>query len=360
METPAAVLAALAAEVSDRSVPRGKEIEALSELFDLFTRGRSRIGRESYIDVPRLRRAYLRAHVPLNVARALHVLRHVRRLDPAVDDLPAVVDLGSGPGSASLASLSGLTPTVSRTYHLFDRSRAALAIARRLLARSAAALGIPLAHAVRSEPCSLPRLPPFPRRALVWLSMVINETEVGRSRRSSPQEFLDNLRRRLEAPSTVIIIEPALRAPGRSLLRLHDAVARGGWRVVAPCTHQRLCPLLAARGSSWCHFRFEWQVPALAREIAAPLGLFANPPSLAFLVLRRVEEPPPADGSSADVARVIGDAMPLRSGKTGIYLCQDGERRLARLAGVALERGDIVRVAGGGEPRRVLPWEPEG
>jgi hypothetical protein len=194
----------------------------------------------------------------------------------------------------------------------------------------------------------------MPRRALVLISMVINEVGIGSRGGPDAAAFLGGLARRLDPGSVAVIIEPALRAPGRSLLSVHDAAAASGdWRVLAPCTHQRRCPLLQAADRSWCHFRFAWRVPRLVMDVAAPLGLARDPPSLSFLALERIDRPV-RDGDR-DRARVIGDRMRVQGGKEGVYICREGERELAVDPPRAVERGDVVRRRG--DTIEVeLPW----
>jgi ribosomal protein RSM22 (predicted rRNA methylase) len=358
IETPPELLAAIEAEIEP--APLAKQVRALSDLFQLFTRERSRLRVASYLDVPRLRSAYLRYHVPLNAARAAWVLRHLLRIHPRMAELPEVVDLGAGPGSASLAALFELPPSVPRRWALHDRSRAALRIARALLEDAARRLG-PARGAglggVTTSVSALPGLPAMPRRALVLISMVLNEARIGARGGPDGAAFLGALARRLDPGSAVVIIEPALREPGRSLLAVHDAAAASGdWRVLAPCTHQRSCPLLRARDRSWCHFRIAWRVPRPVMDVAAPLGLARDPPSLSFLALERTDRPPGAGDPCR--ARVIGDRMRVEGGKEGIYLCREGLRELVVDPPAGPGRGDIVRGRGAGVEVEV-PWGGE-
>jgi hypothetical protein len=172
-----------------------------------------------------------------------------------------------------------------------------------------------------------------------------------------PLRLLDGLARDLDPPSVVAIIEPALRQTGRELLRLHDAaLASGLWRVLAPCTHQRSCPLLTLRDRPWCHFHFRWDAPPFVRAVADPLGLRYEEPSLAFLILERVEAGESAEerreridgreerGGPTDLARAIGDRMPVRDKGEGIYVCSVGERSLLVDPPEGMGRGDLVRL----------------
>src|SRR5678815_4554194 len=82
METPPELTSAVAREISRDHAPLRKQVAALSELFDLFTRRREGLRGRSYMDVPALRNAYLRYHLPLNVARATWVLEQVLAVHP--------------------------------------------------------------------------------------------------------------------------------------------------------------------------------------------------------------------------------------------------------------------------------------
>lgn len=434
--TPRELVAAIEEEVGAAGVSLRRQVDALEELHSLFTSERSRARGLSYLDIPKFRNAYLRYHLPLNVARAECVIREILAASPAAAALPTVVDLGAGPGSASIATSLALPPlegveagSGARTYILRDRSRAALRIGARILARLAprervvTSAGPIVSGSSRGGRGGRGRSPAplrIPPRSLVWLSMVLNELGSGGRRRwlgeglgegpgegtsghggeardgrdagdegsrgrdagagepagervdrggLDPERILEGLARDLEPPSIVAIIEPALRGPGRDLLRLHDAaIAAGDWRVLGPCTHQLRCPLLRLHDRPWCHFHFRWDAPPFVRAVADPLGLECEESSLAFLILERAEAaehvressgknvkgaesakgPENVDGAKgaepAGLARAIGDRMPVQGGGEGIYLCRDGERSLLVDPPTGTRRGDVVRL----------------
>ena len=354
LTTPPELVSAIEEELAAGRGSAAEDARALGRLFLLFTSERGGLGKRSYLDDPALRRAYLRYHLPLNAARAAFVLDETLRLEPSISTLDEVVDLGAGPGSASIAALLGLPPSPARGYTLIDRSRSALAIARRILERSAAsragsAPGSPSGlREIRTEASSVLPLPPFPRRALVWHSFVLNEIGVGASRGTGPAGFLRALAKRLDPGSAILLLEPALRAPARNLLAVHDAAAESGdWRIVAPCTHAKSCPLLRAPDRSWCHFRFEWRLPYVALDVARPLGLGRDPPAVAYLVLVRGAARAPGPPGSA---RVIGDPMRVRGAKTAVYICRDGARDLLEDPPPGAARGAVIEVEGAGPP----------
>ena len=354
--TPPEFVTALLDELGPPKVSPARRIKALGELFDLFNRRRSDVRGMRYIDVPRLRDAYLRYHLPINAARSQYLLRHALKLAPEIAELRDVVDLGCGPATASLATrfeLSGV-----HRYTLVDRSRSALNIGRRLLTACA---GEPsLVEHVTLLQTQLPVLPRLPSKALVWLSMVLNELCVGTHHGPDSETFLTRLERTFEPGSVLIIIEPALRAAGRQLLRFHDTcVELGGWEVIAPCTHQGACPLLRAQGEPWCHFRFQWDAPQLVEDVAKPLALSWHTPTFSYLILKRTDDRSSvkngASGTAKKIGRVIGDPMDLRDGSQGVYICEGARRRAVPVGKNNIQRGDIV-TAGEEESRRVERW----
>ncbi|HLU47730.1 MAG TPA: small ribosomal subunit Rsm22 family protein, partial [Planctomycetota bacterium] len=353
IRTPPAVLASLRAEVERARAALPLQTASLRELFELFTTRRSQLPRLNYLDDPRLRLAYLRYHVPLNVARATCVLEDVLRMRPEAAEWENVVDLGAGPGSASLATLARLPSTTRRHYVLTDRSRGALKLARELLESTARGLGAePPKITTRIE--KLPSIPAIEPRSIVWLAMVLNELLASGKRGFDPVALVRRIEARMPERSILILVEPAQREPGRRLLEVRDVFAASrAWRILGPCTHARSCPLLRAAHRPWCHFHFEWEADPLTRDIARPLGLEDETGAFSYLAIERgVEDaaksrsrqPSAGDEQEKERARVIGDPMWVAGGVPGIYLCRDGRRETLREPEAAIVRGDVVKV----------------
>lgn len=345
IETPKALLDAINRQIGSVKASKSSQINALRELFEIFTTERQRLNRYHYLDDPKLRLAYLRYHLPLNTVRSICVLRDVVARLPQVEQLEQVVDIGAGPGSATLATLLTLDERPGRRYLMTDRSARALRLAREIFAACAKAAG-------RTPPpllCltqKLPVLPDFDRPTLLWLSMVLNEiAQPGRPGIHLDRLF-ENLARRLPPGSVLAIIEPAQRSPGLRLLELHDLLLEArAWKVLAPCMHQKACPLLGESKRPWCHFHFPWQAGKSVEEIARPLGLKLEQSAFSYLVLQRVDTSAGLDEGSPDLARIIGDPMAVRGSPSGVYICRDGKRRIAKRLPQDSARGDIVRLA---------------
>ena len=336
LTTAPEMVAAIRAEIERLRVPLPKQMTSLRQLFEMFTTDRGRLRSFGYLDDPKLRGAYLRYHLPLNAARVTYALTQSAAIEPRILQVPRIVDLGAGPGSAAWAAglqmTAAGTPSAGRVpdIHLYDRSTGALGLSRRLF---------PANWTVRTNKWMLPALPDIPNGSLVLLSMVLNELLSG-DRGERTAELVDALTRSCSAGTFVLIVEPALRGTGRDLMQFRDtALHTGQWRVIAPCTHAKDCPLLAASDRSWCHFRFAWDAPDFVQRIADPMRLEYQNPSVSYLALERVANATPQRGIGK--ARVIGEPMPIENGP-GIYICTDGRRELVSPIPAAWHRGDVV------------------
>ena len=342
LETPKALLDAVDRQVASVKASKSSQSGALRELFEIFTTERQRLNRYHYLDDPRLRLAYLRYHLPLNTVRSICVLRDVVARHPRVAELEQIVDIGAGPGSSSIATLLTLDEHKKRRYLMTDRSTRAVRLAREIFPACAEAAG-------RSPPpllCltqKLPALPDFDRPSLVWLSMVLNEIAQPGRRGIDVGRLFESLAQRLPPGSVLAIVEPAQRSPGLRLLELHDLLLESrAWKALAPCQHQKACPLLVESKRPWCHFHFPWQAGKSVEQIARPLGLKLEQSAFSYLVLERVDTPARLDAETPELARVIGDPMVVRGNLSGVYICRDGKRRLAKRLPQGSGRGDIV------------------
>ena len=358
LNPPDPLMRMLRDEVETTKVSRNAQARALEDLFKLFTQQRSTIARNDYLSVPRYRNAYLRYHFPLNFARAAYALQKVAEVYPRITELDQLIDLGAGPGSAALATLFSL-PSKKRNYVLYDRSRAALGVARRLVDGCRADAGVKRdLGSFQTRRLQLPTIPTSSEGTLLWIAMVYNE--LGSNRRDGPkaEAFAERLTRSTRPGSVVLRVEPALRGPTIELMRLHDAlIARPGWRVLAPCTHEAPCPLLEIRSKPWCHFHFRWRPPEFTRHAAESLGLKSPQASLAFLALERTGAQSLSDDAKAKRsprrARVISDKMTSSTGKPMFYICAEGARNQLKSPPQPCWRGDLLEQAQGGTYRRL-------
>src|SRR5262245_28549221 len=227
LELPPDLERALEARFADPPSRTGHAVERLS---DGYVRGEAR--REPS-DEDRL--AYAAYYGPIGALKVAAVLDELlgRGWRPP-EDTVRLVDLGSGPGSATLGvALAGLHRRVAAT--LIDRDArwdpgpllGALVESGRIeLARAG---GDPFATA---GPFDLAIAANF----LVELDLEVPELA---------RRIHEHAERALTADGIWIAIEPATRSTTRRLHALRDALLERGLVVRAPCFHQRPCPMLA-------------------------------------------------------------------------------------------------------------------
>ncbi|MBI1859936.1 MAG: hypothetical protein HYR96_03340 [Deltaproteobacteria bacterium] len=201
-----------------------------------------------------------------------------------------VIDWGCGSGVASVRVTRAVGGPIS--HQAFDRNPLCEAMTRENL-RAAATNVTFETGALKWD------------GALVVLSHVISElTPVA----------LQSLVKDLKRTAMVIWVEPGEKRSSERLLGVREEL-RGHFSVVAPCTHQKACPL-AGQSSAWCHQFAE--VPSIAfqdrawSEWAKWLGIDLRSLPVSYLVLG-------AEGGASG-ARVIGRPR-LRGGHALVTSC---------------------------------------
>ncbi|MEK6549801.1 MAG: small ribosomal subunit Rsm22 family protein [Nitrospirota bacterium] len=352
---PAELLAALRERGGspDRDV-----IEGVRRLSALFTTGRD--GRfADYLADRDLRRAYLLYFFPVNYAKVADLLREM----PALPVRPLrILDVGSGPGTASLAVLDHLARLGQTGHHgseviAVDRNRQALQEAEALWTLLASGHTEKPVYAFRARQADAERTDakapwkqgPFD---LVILANSLNELHCSAADPVADRvKFLETVLKALAPDGTLMVIEPALRETTRALHHVRDRlVAEGPATVYSPCLHERPCPALA-RENDWCHEERPWTPPAVVQEIDRAVGFIKDALKFSYLLLRK-------DGLTIakrepDVYRVVSEVMVMK-GDRRAWLCnQEGRPLVGRLekarseANAAFDRwhrGAIVRV----------------
>ena len=220
-----------------------------------------------------------------------HVLRELRlrawRPAPATR---SVFDWGCGSGVAARRVISFFGAENFDALTVWDHSPLATDYAA-----TAAQTEFPALRVAAATPGLLASSEPI---GLLLISHVLNEL---------PPDALASLLALVARAAAVLWAEPGTHAVSRHLGALHEQFLPS-FRVVAPCTHQRACPILAPGNTrDWCH-----------HFAPPPSEIFANPDWVkfgqragidlrslpyAFLALDRLRDAP---SPPADLARVIG------------------------------------------------------
>jgi ribosomal protein RSM22 (predicted rRNA methylase) len=182
-------------------------------------------------------RAYAAARLPATYAALRIALGELRARLPSFQP-ESLLDLGAGPGTAAWA--------VADTWPALERVTAVEPEAemRRLgadLARSVPSRAVAAEWLGQTLPGGIPSA----QSDLVTLSYVLGE--VGARDRAATVEQAWGA-----AAQALVVVEPGTPAGYERLLEARDRLIDLGATVVAPCPHDRACPL--AGTGDWCHF----------------------------------------------------------------------------------------------------------
>jgi len=284
---PTAFPAALTAALAARLEGRGREaLRARARTLSETYRARRSTPAAGLTEADAL--AYALTRMPATYAALIAALGrlHVEQPDLAPTRL---LDAGCGLGAATFAA-QVVWPALA-TATLVDRNRFFLDFAATL----AAECGLPAPECVEAD---LTRLPPDPRAPADLVVLAYALTELAEA---EPLTAVEALWAR--TGDTLVIVEPGAPRDYERLMRARTWLVSAGGRVVAPCPHERPCPLTTP---DWCHFPVR-----LPRSREHRLLKDADVPyedeKFAFLVVRRAGEPAPG--------RLIA---PPRAGKAGV------------------------------------------
>ncbi len=359
------VMKAIGKLVETAGAPRASA-DGIQALSHLFTKNRQEIDKR-YLDDPALLSAYLQYFLPVNLAKIRSLLEELPRDGTRKqEDRPLrVLDVGAGPGTASLAVLEwwldhGRNPSEMNVIAL-DHSRSALSVARslwRVVAgtkqATGATFGVHLGDLERQTEVQRALAACGGQTDLILVGNVLNESftndrdPVGRR-----VKIVARLLQHLVDVGSLIIVEPALREPTRALHALRDRVVGEGLATVySPCLHDHACPAML-HPEDWCHEERHWQPPASVVAFDRKVGFIKDALKFSYLVLRK-------DGRTIvprapTLIRVVSEQRRFK-GELRVWGCgETGRREIGRLDRERSEtnavfdladRGAIVRIDG--------------
>ncbi len=306
-----------------------------------------------YFDRPESLNAYAAAFLIPNAVKVAHALGQVASLGLLPKrDLFKILDLGAGPGTASLAAaavLAELCPDAEVRITAIDRSGPALQLASRLFEHIRTQRQSLAAGAGCVDAATLPGVIAGERFDLILAANLVNELPSGEAVFGLVRRLLEE---RLAQDGVLVLIDPALRESARPLMALRDRLLDGGIaRVHAPCLHHGPCPMLAANERDWCHFYIEWDRPALIEEIDATARMNRRNLKMSYLILSPAEPRSPIPDPRSPVPdprspvpdprspvpdprslkwRVVSSPL-VTKGKRELWLCgENGELRKVR------------------------------
>ncbi|WP_329080764.1 small ribosomal subunit Rsm22 family protein [Streptosporangium sp. NBC_01469] len=194
--------------------------------------------------------AYAGYRMPATFAAVFTALRHIANLAPGFAPRTQV-DVGGGTGTAIWAATE-IWPSLTNLTVL-EQAPKAIALGKQLARRAES-------DAVRNalwEQAVVRTAVTKPPADLVTMSYVLNEL--------SPAAQESVVRSLAAEAAMVVLIEPGTPAGYARIVAARDVLIDQGLSVVAPCPHDRACPI--PRGRDWCHFSVRLNRSALHRQI---------------------------------------------------------------------------------------------
>lgn len=342
----------------------GPAVGDLSELFtDAASLTRKRQSR-SYFSHARNRSAYILYFLPVNAAKFMTLFdQEPRAMEAALSHardkgVLRVVDLGSGPGTATIAFILWCLSRRPEDLKKLNRIEITWVDENIEIMKDGKALIIEYLQAAYPELATKTMVqtikadwrqakPPGPFEASLILSgNILNESH--RDARLGPP--LESLARWLSFASGGgwLFIEPAEHKSSQLLSRLRDLAFTEGLIAATPeslwgpCLHAGLCPL--ASGRDWCHFSVRARLPGpWFHELSRAIGPERNWLKFSYLWIsaRSMKAPKLA----TRLRRVVSDLMPVRTGDCVVLLCEpERPRRHPLRANSRVLRGDILEI----------------
>ncbi len=188
--------------------------------------------------------AYLAVRFPATYSAISAVLDELKARAPAFAPR-TMLDLGSGPGTATYAA-DAIFPSL-KDVMLADQDAGFLTLARELC-------NIP-AHR-DSFCCDLPSAP-LPAADLGVAAYSLGEL--------SASDAAQVIERAWKQVQVLCVIEPGTPRGYANVIRARDQLVAAGGHLVAPCPHERRCPMDGSK--DWCHFAARVERTSLHRKL---------------------------------------------------------------------------------------------
>ena len=295
------ILRVLATASPDRDFHGESLAQAVVNLSRLFTASRPSLPAR-YLDDPAHAAAYLSYFLPVNLSKIQVLLNELPNdnSQETLDRPMAVLDLGCGPGTGSLALLDWLWHRSSKRAKSLsvlaaDASPASLRDAKKLWEAYCKEVGIPnaglrcvegnLDHPLKGDlGKQMGRGGPYD---LIIMANCLNE--LFPTAGDPPVEraaVVGQLLPFLAPHGTIMIVEPALRQTARALHQVRNHLLKQGLcTVYSPCLHEGACPALN-HPDDWCHEERPWQTPPAIAALDRDVGFIKDALKFSYLLLR--------------------------------------------------------------------------
>lgn len=340
--------------------------KGLLELSDFFTEDRDSAALPNYFTTAKFRSSYFLYFLALQGAKFLSLFdRYPAAVDAAIAHAEKtgtlrVLDLGAGPGTASIAFFvyvmeryrGGEALPFKVHLHWVDHNKTILEDGKLFFERFLAHLsdlnpGFEADISLTTETRAWWQHPKeFSFEAsIVLFGNVLNESA------NNPRAFQQGLAPFLKNPTGagVLMVEPAFKGASQRLSRIRDEWIEGfagaDAPIWGPCLHSGPCPL--ASGRDWCHYSVPAELPGqFFRKFSIKLGSVRDWLKFSFLWIGSRESTAMIAKAQKGVARIVSNPMRTNFGEAN-QVCLPGKIDwvpAAKIRKLVLHRGDVVEL----------------
>ena len=125
----------------------------------------------------------------------------------------------------------------------------------------------------------------------------------------------------------LVIIEPSTQSEGRRLSETRQLLIENDYQIMAPCTHQKRCPLITHSQRDWCHDRILFKKPIWMAQYEKNLPFRNDSLTFSYLIAfkKSLLKPEWTRSDSILKGRLTGDNL-TEKGKDKQLVCFDDQR----------------------------------
>lgn len=313
---------------------------AVAHLSDLFTTERPDKKFPDYFADPRLLAAYGVFFLPQSFTRTSFALAQtcgLRGWKPS-RPCPAILDLGSGPGSCGVGAAHRLLQSGYEQVDLcgVDKSPSALAAMESF---AHATLGEAVRTKTRLGDASRPETWPEGPFDIIVAGFVLNE--MPQLDPAAMLRWFGELKAKLAPGGLILILEPALRVTAERLQRLSDVVAVGTMNRIAPELDALPDPQLGP-GEHWSHETRAWEAPASTEFVNRHLHRDLREVRFSFAAFSEAALAP----LPAGLSRLISDVQIIK-GLIRFITIREGRIESVEVPTRGLSKHEVKKLAAG-------------
>jgi ribosomal protein RSM22 (predicted rRNA methylase) len=243
--------------------------------------------------------SYICYFYPLNYLRFINILEQIKSNANAFMDIDLIYDFGSGLGTAIDAFTDSHLFKESQKYISVEASEKALRFQKKWLADKVINLE------TRQTTITSALNENIEKNSLAIFSYSLNEVEI-----DIKKLFLFD---------HIIILEPSTQLQSRQLLKIRQTLIENNFQILAPCTHQGLCPILEKSQQNWCYDRLSFQTPQWYQKLFHNFTIDNKFISFSYLIASKK-----VTAFNSDKIRIIGSSQ-KQKGKTIQMVCRNEE-----------------------------------